>query len=135
MQFYVGDQEFCLKGIPQAKLKVVEGQPSCKFITGAAQLCVLHVTEIPEHYIQFNAMGNQSASDPPELHLLKEKFQDIFADPNSLPPLRGVFDHKIPLLPEVSLVNIRPYRYPLKQRVIIEQLIHEMLDRGIIQKQ
>lgn len=30
-------------------------------------------------------------------------------------------------------MNIRPYRYPIKQRDIIEQLIQEMLDRGIIQ--
>ncbi|WOH04001.1 hypothetical protein DCAR_0623406 [Daucus carota subsp. sativus] len=34
---------------------------------------------------------------------------------------------------DVMPVNIRPYRYPLKQRDIIEQLIQKMLDRGIIQ--
>ena len=133
MQFHVGDQEFCLKGISQTKLKVLEGQLYCKLITGVAQLYFLQVPKILEHYIQFNAMGNQSASDPLELHLLKKKFQDIFTDPDSLPPLRGVFDHKIPLLLEVSPVNIRPCRYPLKQRDIIEQPIHEMLDKGIIQ--
>lgn len=47
--------------------------------------------------------------------------------------MRGVFDHRIPLLPNATPVNIRPYTYPLKQRDVIEQLIQEMLDRGIIQ--
>lgn len=50
-----------------------------------------------------------------------------------LPPHRGLFDHKIPLLPNVSPVSIKPYRYPLKQRDVIEQLVQEMHDRGIIQ--
>lgn len=49
-----------------------------------------------------------------------------------LPPKRGVFDHRIPLEMGACPVNIRPYRYPLKQDVI-EQLIQEMVDRGIIQ--
>lgn len=30
-------------------------------------------------------------------------------------------------------MSIRPYRYPLKERDIIEQLVQEMLDKGIIQ--
>lgn len=42
-------------------------------------------------------------------------------------------DHRIPLEPNSRHVNIRPYRYPLKQRDVIEQLVQEMLDRGIIQ--
>lgn len=39
----------------------------------------------------------------------------------------------MPLEESKGPVNIRPYRYPLKQRDVIEQLIQEMLDRGIIQ--
>lgn len=42
-------------------------------------------------------------------------------------------DHKIPLQPGTGAVNIRPYRYPLKQKDVIEQLVHEMLEIGIIQ--
>jgi len=30
-------------------------------------------------------------------------------------------------------INIRPYRYPLKQKDIIEKSVQEMLDSGIIQ--
>ena len=70
---------------------------------------------------------------PRELQLLKEKFACVFEEPSSLPPSRGVYDHRIPLEPGSGAVNIRPYRYPLKQKDIIEQLTEEMLGRGIIQ--
>ena len=47
--------------------------------------------------------------------------------------MRGGFDHRIPLKKEDTTVNIRTYRYSLKHRDIIEQLIQDMLDKGIIQ--
>lgn len=50
-----------------------------------------------------------------------------------MPHSSGTFDYKIPLAPGEGHVNIRPYRYPLKQRDVIEQLVQEMLERGIIQ--
>ncbi|XP_056690117.1 uncharacterized protein [Spinacia oleracea] len=68
-----------------------------------------------------------------ELRELKVTYSMVFEEPTVLPPIRGVFDHSIPLDPGATPVNIRPYRYPLKQRDVIEQLVQEMLDRGIIQ--
>ncbi|XP_056690258.1 uncharacterized protein [Spinacia oleracea] len=68
-----------------------------------------------------------------ELEALKEQYKDIFADPEELPPHRGVFDHTIPLEPNARPVNIRPYRYLLKKRDVIEQLVQDMLERGVIQ--
>ena len=32
-----------------------------------------------------------------------------------------------------SPINLRPYRYPLKQKDFIEELVQGMLDKGIIQ--
>jgi len=66
------------------------------------------------------------------IHLLQQ-FEDLFQDPKGLPPSRGVYDHRIPLRAGAKPVNIRPYRYQLKQKDIIEQLVQEMLDSGIIQ--
>lgn len=63
----------------------------------------------------------------------EEKFNDVFADPIELSPFRRVFDRRIALEKGEKLVNMRPYRYPLKQRDIIEHLVQEMLDRGITQ--
>lgn len=61
-----------------------------------------------------------------ELQQLKEQFAVVFEEPGDLPPNRGKFDHKIPIAPGEGPVNIRPYRYPLKQRDVIEQLVQEM---------
>lgn len=130
MQFKVGGQELCLQGAPQSKLRVLKGEPSCKFLEEAAQLCIMQVTDLASKGEDYKGGSQEEIG---ELQQLKVKFQDIFEDPELLPPLRGVFDHRIPLLPNASPVNIRPYRYPLKQRDVIEQLIQEMLERGIIQ--
>ena len=69
-----------------------------------------------------------------ELSQLKTQFKHIFIEPTTLPPPRGLFDHRIPLEPNARPVNIRPYRYPLRQRDIIENLIQELLERGVIQE-
>lgn len=62
-----------------------------------------------------------------------EQYHDIFAEPQSLPPSKGVYDHRIPLEFGTNPINIRPYRYSLKQRDIIEKLVTEMENHGIIQ--
>lgn len=37
------------------------------------------------------------------------------------------------MLPGAHPVNIRPYMYPLKQKDVIENVVQEMLNQGIIQ--
>ena len=44
-----------------------------------------------------------------------------------------MFDHRIPLKEDAEPVNVRPCGHPLKQKDIIEKLVQEMLDNGIIQ--
>lgn len=53
--------------------------------------------------------------------------------PSKLPFHRGVFDRKIPLQQGSNPVNARCYRYSSGQKDIIEQLVQEMLDQGIMQ--
>ena len=65
---------------------------------------------------------------------LLEIFSDFFFEPKGPPPSRGVLDHKIPLEYGTNPINVRPYRYPLKQRDIIEKIVQEMLNQGIIQE-
>lgn len=45
----------------------------------------------------------------------------------------GSFDHKISLIDKAVLVNKRPYRYPGAKKDIIEKLVQEMLDQGVVQ--
>ncbi|XP_021846729.2 uncharacterized protein [Spinacia oleracea] len=132
MEFRLGDCQFVLRGIHPQKVKVVEGAPSAKLFSSAVQLCILQVREVDFVSVAPKA-SLQQQQDSSSLEKLKEQFKDIFADPDELPPHRGVFDHTIPLEPNARPVNIRPYRYPLKQRDVIEQLIQDMLERGVIQ--
>lgn len=57
----------------------------------------------------------------------------MFEEPSEIPPFREGFNHNIPLKSGASLVNARPYRYPMLQKDITEQMTAEILDKGIIQ--
>ncbi|XP_075099367.1 uncharacterized protein LOC142176177 [Nicotiana tabacum] len=57
----------------------------------------------------------------------------VFAEPAALPPQRGAFDHRIPLQPGVKPINIQPYRHSSLKKYIIEKLVKEMLQQGVIQ--
>jgi hypothetical protein len=59
------------------------------------------------------------------------EFQDIFEEPKGLSPERQ-YDHAIPTLPNVVLINSRPYRYPLLHKDEIERQVRELLAAGLI---
>ena len=63
---------------------------------------------------------------PVQVQQLLEKYKELFAELNGLPPKR-MQDHKIPLLPGQGSVCVRPYRYPHFQKSEIEKLVVEML--------
>ncbi|XP_019191750.1 PREDICTED: uncharacterized protein LOC109186281 [Ipomoea nil] len=67
----------------------------------------------------------------PELAKILQDFQDLFAEPKTLPPRRP-FDHEIPLMPGAKPVNFKPYRYSFVQKNTIEKMVEEMLTAGII---
>lgn len=48
------------------------------------------------------------------------------------PPSREQFDHRIPLKEGTYVINLRPYRYSTAQKIVIEELVQEMLEQGII---
>ncbi|GJS76205.1 retrotransposon-related protein [Tanacetum coccineum] len=59
------------------------------------------------------------------------EYADVFSMPNALPPKRS-HDHQIPLLPNTSPNNIRPYRHHQNQKDAIELMVKELLDSGVI---
>lgn len=62
----------------------------------------------------------------PDLHHLLHQFSEVFATPRGLPPPRP-HDHHIHLLPNSQPVNIKPYRYPHRNKEVMITLISDML--------
>ena len=73
-----------------------------------------------EEGIILQNMSLEKEELPPAIIQLLQQFEDLFQDRKVLPLSRGFYDHRIPLKADAKLVNIRPYRYPLKQKDIIE---------------
>ncbi|XP_026378255.1 uncharacterized protein LOC113272663 [Papaver somniferum] len=63
---------------------------------------------------------------------LLHEFDDIFQEPTQLPPQRNL-DHKIPSQPKSTPINLRAYKCPYIQKGVVEQLVQEILQSGIIQ--
>jgi hypothetical protein len=57
---------------------------------------------------------------------LLESFEDIFAEPQGLPPPRR-HDHRIRLLPGTTPVAVHPHRYPQLLKEEIERQCDDML--------
>lgn len=68
----------------------------------------------------------------PDIASLLHNYDDVFAEPKSLPPPR-FHDHAITLVEGSNPVKVRPYRYPHSQKAQIETMVKDMLAQGIIQ--
>jgi hypothetical protein len=68
----------------------------------------------------------------PTLQRVLEEFSDIFEEPRVLPPMRSQ-DYSIPLLSNSKQVNLRPHSYSYFQKLEIEKIIEELLQKGFIQ--
>uniref|UniRef100_A0A8R7QLU6 Reverse transcriptase domain-containing protein n=1 Tax=Triticum urartu TaxID=4572 RepID=A0A8R7QLU6_TRIUA len=67
----------------------------------------------------------------PGITTLLENFKDVFAEPTGLPPQREC-DHAINLEPGAPVINQRGYRLPHHQKNALEEIIKDLLQKGII---
>nr|KYP37756.1 Retrotransposable element Tf2 [Cajanus cajan] len=67
----------------------------------------------------------------PNFHHLLQTFAHVFTTPTGLPPDRP-HNHHIPLLPNATPINLKPYRYPHAHKEAMSSIISEMLHVGII---
>ncbi|GJR08521.1 putative RNA-directed DNA polymerase [Tanacetum coccineum] len=61
--------------------------------------------------------------------LLLEEYANVFDIPTTLPPQR-THDHNIPLIEGTS--PLRPYRHPPTQKDVIELMVKELIDVGVV---
>ena len=68
---------------------------------------------------------------PPRIQQVLSEYQDVFAEPKSLPPHRQ-YDHGIHLEPGTTPINTKPYRYSPVQKDEIEHQVQDMLQSVFI---
>jgi hypothetical protein len=83
------------------------------------------------HDVQSTCRLNVIHNEPELLDTLLHSFEDVFAEPQGLPPARAC-DHRIHLLPNTPPVAVRPYRNPQLQKDELEKQCATMLQQGII---
>lgn len=113
-----------------ARIKTVDARTLGKMAEGETQLFTVRVLPTEDSK---DAKIPQSAGIEPGIRNLIEEYRVLFSEPSGLPPSRGLFDHRMPLEAGSNPINIRPYRYSSAHKDVIEKLVQEMLDQGIIQ--
>jgi hypothetical protein len=68
---------------------------------------------------------------PSQIQAILTDFNDVFAEPEGLPPHRQ-YDHAVTLEEGASPPNVKPYRYSPMQKDEIERQVQEMLRTGVI---
>lgn len=69
----------------------------------------------------------------PEIEHLLQEFPEVFKEPSGLPPKREC-DHKIPLKPNSTPPNSKPYRVPHMKKNELERQIDQLLQSKIIRE-
>jgi hypothetical protein len=137
MEFTTQGKKFVLRGAMAPKLQLVNNKSFTQIVQQGAELCFMSIKDHTPVFYMPSCQAIQATSAPvsipaPICHVI-EQFEDIFQVPSQLPPSRPGFDHKIPLKEGAEAFNLRPYRYSIVQKNIIDQLVQDMMDQGIIQ--
>jgi hypothetical protein len=118
--------EVILVGLAAPKNKLLEGPKMLK--------------ELHQHYegvllqlftVQLGVDQQFPNVEAPDLQQMLEVFQGLFEKPQGLPPM-WTQDHKIPLSEGLTLVNVRPCRYPHYQKNEIEKIVIGLLNNQVI---
>ncbi|XP_075098837.1 uncharacterized protein LOC142175749 [Nicotiana tabacum] len=133
MEFWYRGKKHLLRGAGN-QVKVQEAGRIAKHTGNTSQLCMIQV--VPMESVGEQWHSHKAKEEPKtdvRLTQLLSEYSKLFEEPTELPPSRGVFDYRIVLQSGTEPVNKRPYRYPSVKKDIIEGLVQQMLDQGIIQ--
>lgn len=125
MTFNIGNKSIVLTGEPTLGRSLISLRALGKKLAKEQQGILVELCNI-------EANLEQTSRVPDFLTDTLEKYQELFEEPQGLPPKRGI-EHQIILQEGVPPVSVRPYRYPHFQKDEIERMIREMLTTGVIQ--
>jgi len=116
ISFSHGNQTITLQGDPPTSPTHTTLHQFCQLLhqDSIASLHLLTIlptspnTIVPEN---FSKSLTTPKSTPPSVQKIIQTYHTVFHEPQGLPPIRP-HDHRIPLLPNTSPINVRPYRYP-----------------------
>lgn len=103
-------------------------------LLSALQFTSMCRTGAVSHVVQLYMVSDTkepSAAIPSVVQHVLDQFEDVFAEPQGLPPRRAC-DHRIPLIPGACPVNIRPYRHKPELKTEINKQVNELLASGVI---
>lgn len=146
MEFQQAGNKVVLRGLNHNYIQLINNKQANKLLSSSSEatlkcmgtfLLVETVDSEDQEQDDFSTPGatllSMEAQLPIPLSTLLQDFQDLFAEPQHLPPQRS-HDHSIPLKDGTEAINVRPYRYPAIQKTEIENMIQEMLKMGIIRE-
>ncbi|GKC77654.1 hypothetical protein Tco_1128428 [Tanacetum coccineum] len=129
MEYKYKGKRVVLRGSQQAVLFWLNGKQSTKKVTNdRAELSVMFVCV---YLRQLWHMSSNKSSLNNDIQEVLNDFKSVFEVPKELPPQRS-HDLSIPLLPNTSPINIRPYRHPPNQKEALELMVKELIDSGTI---
>ncbi|KAH0729848.1 hypothetical protein KY285_000852 [Solanum tuberosum] len=92
-----------------SQIKTTKTQSLNKKSVDLVQVFMLTLVTDATSNVQSNSIQVTQGTDiHPTLTVLMEQYQCLFDMPSRLPPHRGIFDHKIPLIDSATPVNKRP---------------------------
>nr|GEU89435.1 hypothetical protein [Tanacetum cinerariifolium] len=124
MDFVYNYRRMVLRGTQKAALQRFSGKRQSKEISNGQVLCVYPNT-------MFSMSQTTTSPLCSQITELLHSYQDVFVTPTSLPPKRKQ-DHRIPLVPNTTPVNIRPYKHPPNQKDAVEAMVQELMASGVI---
>lgn len=107
------------------------GDRDCKSTSSALQTISAGSTLQHGTCSLFSTKADTVGKIPYQLEGLLSQYSSIFREPTELPPERG-FEHSIRLVEGAGTVAVRPYRYPHAHMEVIEQMVSQMLQSGVI---
>lgn len=105
-------------GMQEGTLKTMSGKGLSKLLRGKQAVTQGYLCMVSACKEEIDVKAPVQA--PPEITKLLQQYEDIFQEPQGLPP-RRYHDHRIPLKEDSQPVNQQSYRVPYFQKNEIER--------------